>query len=144
MSGIRGRAVIEAQVFSTKSDLLSISDVKEKVNALNDENFPASAFLGGSLVHFKYGLAKEDKDTALAEACRTVSEPLARVLVKETQTLEPKVNPLLVQVVLEMYLVYFCTSKIDSWFPGTPETSDFLTAIYSEIQRTGEFIIIRY
>jgi hypothetical protein len=132
-----------AQVFLTKVDL-SISEVKDKVNALNDKNFQASASLGDSLVHFKYELAKEDKDTALAEACRTVSEPLARALVKETQKPEPTVNPLLVQVVLQMYLVHFCTSKIDSWLPGTQETSDFLTSIYSKIRRTGEFIIVRY
>ena len=132
-----------AQAFLTKVDL-SISEVKDKVNALNDKNFQASASLGDSLVHFKYELAKEDMDTALAEVCRTVSEPLARALVKETQKPEPTVNPLLVQVVLQMYLVHFCTSKIDSWLPGTQETSDFLTSIYSKIRRTGEYIIVRY
>ena len=133
-----------AQVFLTKADLLSISDVKYKVNALNGENFQASASLGDSLVHFRWELVKGEREAAFAEVCKTVSEPVARALVKETQKPEPEVNPLLVQVVLEMYFVYFCSSKIDSWFPGTPETSDFLTTIYSEIRRTGEFIIVRY
>jgi hypothetical protein len=141
LSDIRGKELIGAQVFLTKADLLSISDVKDKVNALNDENFQASASLGDSLVHLKYEVAKEEQEAAFAEVCRTVSEPLARALVKETQKPEPEVNPLLVQVVLEMYLVHFCSSKIESWFPGTRETSDFLTTVYSEIRRTGEFII---
>ena len=144
LSEIRGRELLGAQVFLTKADLLSISDVKDKVNALNDENFQASASLGDALVHFKYELANEEWETAYAQVCRTVSEPLAYALRKETQKPEPEVNPLLVQVVLEMYLVHFCSSLIESWFPQTRETSDFLSTIYSEIRRTGEFIFVRY
>ena len=144
LSDIRGKELLGAQVFLTKADHLSISDVKDKVNALNDENFQASASLGDSLVHLKYELTKEDWEAAYAEVCRTVSEPLARALTKETQKPEPEVNPLLVQVILEMYLVHFCSSMIESWFPGNRETSDFLTTMYSEIRRTGESIIVRY
>ena len=128
----------------TKADRLTVSNVKDKVNALNDENFQASASLGNSLVHFKYELAEEEQEAAFAQACRTVSEPLARTLMKEAQKPEPEINPLLARVVLEMYLVHFCSSMIEYWFPGNQETSDFLTTIYSEIRRTGEFIIIRY
>jgi hypothetical protein len=82
ISEIRGKELISAQVFLRKADLLSISDVKDKVNALNDENFQASASLGDALVHFKYELAKEEWEAAYAEACRTVSEPLTRALVE--------------------------------------------------------------
>jgi hypothetical protein len=114
------------------------------VNALNDGNFQASTSLGDSLVHLKYELAKEDWEAAFAEVCRTVSAPLARALVKETQKPEPEINQLLAKVVLEMYLVHFCSYMIESWSPGIQETSDFLTTIYSEIRRTGEFIIVRY
>ncbi|KIM36846.1 hypothetical protein M413DRAFT_448958 [Hebeloma cylindrosporum] len=138
LSDIRGKELIGAQVFLTKADLLSISDVKDKVNALNDECFQASASLGDSLIHLQYEVAKEELDAAFVDVRRTVSEPLAKALVTEARKPEPEVNPLLVQVVLEMYLVHFCSSKIDSWFPGTRETSDFLTTIYSEIRRTEE------
>ena len=117
----------------TKADLLSILDVKDKVNALNDENFQVSASLGDSLVHFKYELGKKDEEAAFAEASRIISEPLAWALIKERQNPEPKVNPLLAQVILEIYLVHFCSSMIKSWVPGTWETSNFLTMIYSEI-----------
>ena len=142
LSDIRGKELLGAQIFLTKADLLTISDVKEMVNALNDEIFQASATLGDSLVHHKYGLAKEEKEAAFAEASRTISEPLARALVIEAQKPEPEINPLLVQVVFEMYLVHFCSSMIESWFPGNRETSDFLTTVYTEIRRTGEFITI--
>ena len=144
LSEIRGKELLASQVFLRKADLLSISTVKDKMNALNDENFQASASLGDALVYSKYELTKEEWEAAFAQVCRTVSEPLAHALRKETQKPEPEVNPLLVQVVLEMYLVHFCSSLIESWFPGNRETSDFLDTIYSEIRRTGEFVIVRY
>jgi hypothetical protein len=137
LSEIRRRELVGAQVFSSKADLLAISDVKDQVNALNGESFQASASLGESLVHFKYELAKAEWEAAFAQVCRTVSEPLARALVEETQKPEPEVNPLMVQVVLEMYLVSFCSSKIDSWSPGIGDTSDFLASIYTEIRQSA-------
>ena len=138
------REFIVAQVSSMKADRLSISDVKDKVNALNSKIFDASASLGDALVHFRYELAKEDWEATFSQVCRTVSEPLARDLVKETQKPGPEVNPLLVQVVHEMYLVHFCSSKIESWFPGTRDMSDLLASIYTEIRQSGEFVIVRY
>jgi hypothetical protein len=115
-----------------------MSDLKDMVNTLNDEIFQASASLADSLIHHKYGLTPEQFDTAFAGVCRTVSDTLAGVLVKETKKPEPEVNPLLVQVVFEMLLVHFCSAKIESWFQGTRETSDFLATIYGEIRRTEE------
>ena len=140
LSDIRGRELIGAQFYLTKADRLSISDVKDKMNALNTEIVQVSAFLGDSLVPFTYHLAKEDVDAAFADASRTISEPVARTL-KATRK-RSKINPLLMQVVLEMYFVHFCSAKIESWFPGTRETSDFLTTIYTEIRRTGELIFV--
>ncbi|KIM36849.1 hypothetical protein M413DRAFT_448959 [Hebeloma cylindrosporum] len=77
-------------------------------------------------------------DSAVADVCKTVSEPLARALVKEGQEPASEVNALLVQVVLEMYSVHFISSKIGTWFPGSGETSDFLFSIYKGIRRTEE------
>jgi len=93
-------------------------------------------------MHHKYELPTLEKKAAYTEASRTISGPLTRALIMEAQKPEPEINPLLVQVVLEMYLAHFCSSKIEPWFPGNRETSDFLTTIYTEIRRTGEFIII--
>ena len=142
LSDIRGKKLVGAQAFLTKADLLSIPDVKEKVDALNDENFQVSVSLGDSLIHHKYELPTLEKKAAYAEASRAISGPLTRALIMEAQKPEPEINPLLVQVILEMYLANFCSSKIEPWFPGNRETSDFLTTIYTEIRRTGEFIII--
>jgi len=138
LSDNRGKELISHRVFMTKADFLSVLDLKDMANTLNDEIFQASASLGHSLIHHKHGLTPEEMEAAYAGVCRTASEPLARILVRETKKPEPEfINPLLVEVVLEMILVHFCSAKIESWFPGAKETSDFLTAIYSEIRRTG-------
>jgi len=108
------------------------------VNTLNDEIFQASASLGDALIHHKHGLTLEEMEAAFAGVCRTVGDSLANALLNEAKKREPEVNSLLVQVILEMILVHFCSSKIESWFPDTVETSDFLTSMYSEIRRTEE------
>jgi hypothetical protein len=142
LSDIQGKEVITNRVFLSKADVLSISDIKDKVNALNQEIFQASAVLSqDSLIHHKYDLAKEELEAAFADVCRTVSEPLARVLVRERQkprfVLDPE--PMLVQVVLGMYLVHFCSSRMFSWLPETQETSFRVSALYtSDIRRSGQ------
>ena len=72
-----------------------------------------------------------------------MSEPLARVLVRKGQKPGLVVNPepKLVQVVLAICLLHFCSSKIDSWLPGTQETSEFLSGLYSKVRRSGQFIL---
>ena len=141
LSDIQGKELIANRIFLLKADVLSISDIKDKVNALNQEIFQASAALWDSLMHHTYELAEEEMEAAFADVCRTVSEPLARVLVRKWQKPDFVVypGPMLVQVVLGMYLVHFCSSKIDSWLPGTQETSDFLSGLYSDIRRSGQF-----
>lgn len=143
LSDIQGKELIINRVFLSTIDSLSIKDMKDKVNALNQEIFQASAALSrDTLIHHKCELAKEEMEAAFADVCRTVSEPLARVLIRRWQkpgfVVDP--GPILVQVVLGIYLVHFCSSKIDSWFKlGTQETSDFLSALYSDIRRSGQF-----
>ena len=111
---------------------MSIPDIKDKVNALNQEIFQASAALRYLLMHHKCELAKEEMETAFADVCRTVSKPLAWVLIRKRQkpgfVIDPR--PMLVQAVLGMH---FCSSKIDTRLPGTHETSDFLSMLYSKI-----------
>ena len=141
LSDIRGKELIGAQVFLTKADLLSISDVKDKVNALNDEIFQASASLGDALVNSPYNTPEEEMHLAYHDACRYLGEPLVEALVQESKKPEPEVAPLLVQVVLEMLLVQFCATKIHSWFPEEQATADFLSAIYGEIRRRGESFV---
>ena len=43
LSEVRGKVLVGAQVFLTKADTISISEVGEKVTALNEDIFQAAA-----------------------------------------------------------------------------------------------------
>ena len=67
-----------------------------------------------------------------------VGEKMTNILIAQAQKKEPRVDPLLVQVVLQIYMVNFCVSKTQSWYPGDTAIGEFLSTIYSEIQSTGK------
>ena len=110
----------------------------EKVTALNEEIFQAAATLGETLVHKRRELSQTDLDAATAVSQEMVGKKMTNTLITQSQKLEPKVNPLLVQVVLQIFMVKFCVSKIQSWYPSDSAIGGFLSAIYSEIRSTGK------
>ncbi|KAF8801848.1 hypothetical protein BYT27DRAFT_7261625, partial [Phlegmacium glaucopus] len=134
LSDVRGKELHGAQVFLTKADTLSISEVGEKVTALNEEIFQAAATLGEALIHQRHELPPEDLDAAAAESQQMVGNTISNILISQAQRPEPIMNPLLVQVVLQIFMVKFCVSKIQSWYPSDVNIEAFLDAIYSEIR----------
>ena len=140
LSEVRGKELVGFQVFLTKADTLSISEVGEKVTALNEEIFQAAAALAVALVHKPREVSQTDLDAAAAVSQEMVGEKMTKLLIDQSksQKPEPEVNPLLVQVVLQILMVKFCVSKIQSWYPGDPAIGGFLSAIYSQIRSSGK------
>ena len=142
ISKVSGKELFRPQVFLTKADTLSISEVGEKVTALNEEIFQAAATLGEALLinkHYEPNLG--ELNAAVAVSQEMVGEQMTHLLITQSQKPEPEVNPLLVQVVLQILMVKFCVSKIQSWCPGDSTIEGFLAAIYSEIRSTGKHLI---
>ena len=110
----------EPQIFLTKADKLSISEVGEKVTVLNEEIFQAAATFGKALIHQRPELPQAEFDAAVAECQEMVGPKITNILISQSQKSEPEVNPLLVQVVLQLFMVNFCVSKIQSWYPSDP------------------------
>ena len=123
---------------TSKADTLSISDVGEKVTALNEELFQAAATLGEALIHKRYEVSQKEFEAAAALAQEMVGEKMTNVLIAQAQKQESEVNPLLVQVVLQIFMVNFCVSKIQSWYPDDAAIGEFLSTIYYEIRSTGK------
>jgi hypothetical protein len=138
LSEVRGKELFGSQVFLDKADRLSISEVGEKVTALNEEIFQAAAALGEDLIHKRYDLSEKDWKAAAAVSQEMVGEKLMDVLIAQSQKLKPEVNLLLVEIVLQIVMVNFCVSKIQSWHAGDSAVGEFLSAIYSEIRSTGK------
>ena len=134
LSEVRGKKLFGAQV-----DTLSISKVGAKVTALNKDIFQAAATLGETLVYKRRELSQTDLDAASVVSHGIVGEKMTSILINQSQKSEREVNPLLVQVVLQIVLVNFCVSKIQSWYPGDSSIGGFLSAIYSEIHSTGKY-----
>ena len=122
----------------TKADTLSISEVGEKVTALNEEIFQAAATLGEALVRKHPEVSQTDLDAAAVVSQEMIGEKMTKLLIAQSQKQEPEFNPLLVQVVLQIFLVRFCVSKIQSWYSGDPAVGEILSAIYSQIRSTGK------
>ena len=123
LSEVRGKELKGAQVFLTKADTLSVSDVVQKVTALNEEIFQMAAFLGEVLV---YEVLEEGTDRAAVrqhavskgykQAEKFLGEILANALAQESAH-EPKEpsNPLLVQIVMQIALTQWCASLGSRW-----------------------------
>jgi len=81
-----------------------------------------------------------DLEAATAVSQEMIGEKMTNILIIQSQKPEPKVNPVLVQVVLQISMVKFCDSKIQSWYPDLDNSAvgGFLSAIYSDIRSTEE------
>ena len=138
LSELRGKELLGAQVFLTKADTLSIAEVGEKVTALNEEIFQAASTLKEALVHKRHEVSRTELEAAAAVSKEMVGEKMTNILITQSQKPEPEVNPLLVQVVLRIFMVNFCVSKLQSWYPGDSAIGEFLSVIYSRIRSTGK------
>ena len=142
LSDVRGKELLGAQVFLTKADMLSVSELTQKVTDLNDEIFQAAALLAESLTHQE---ATWNTDAEKAVSCNIarniIGEPMLRTLTNST---EPEPNPLLVQLTVQICLTEFCRMKLETWYEGDSITNEFLTHIYGEIHKSGKTVCTTY
>ncbi|KAF9047639.1 hypothetical protein BJ165DRAFT_1115077 [Panaeolus papilionaceus] len=134
----RGKELLDTQKFLTKADSISISELKEKVVALNDEIFQAAVSLGESITHEPHGMTEVDASRMYGEVLQLIGEPITRMLVEEGRKPNADPNPLLVQVVLQIFMTQLCASKIEQWVPNDPKISKFFEAVYNNVQYAEE------
>ena len=89
LSEVRERRLIGAQV-----DTISISEVGDKVTALNEHIFQAAATLGETLVYNRHELSHTDLDAAAAVSHGVVGEKMTNLYITQSQTRKQQVNPL--------------------------------------------------
>ncbi|RXW24342.1 hypothetical protein EST38_g1509 [Candolleomyces aberdarensis] len=111
------------QPFLTKADTLSIKDVVQKVNALNEEIFQMAAYLGEVLVYEVLAPdadRREHRQTAIRAtyewSVNMLGETLTNALAQESMN-EPKEesNTLLVQIVMQIALANWCGAFGRRW-----------------------------
>ncbi|KAH6893894.1 hypothetical protein BKA70DRAFT_1321355 [Coprinopsis sp. MPI-PUGE-AT-0042] len=147
LSEVRGKELKGAQVFLTKADSLSVSDVVQKVAALNEEIFQAGALLAETLVYEpaiesveentlrRQDIITKTRDTAYKVLGTYLTDLLA------TESMKPQegsANQLLVQIVLLIALTRWCSSICRGWIPDDKETNAFLEELYDDIRRAED------
>ena len=137
LSDTRGKELVGAQVFLSKADSLSISDVTQKVNTLNQEIYQAAASLGDSIVRSKEKTSEEDSKQDVDHSKILLGPSLAKILCTAAGKVDESVHPFLVQVTLQAFLVHFCTKKIDQWAPQELPADQFLRTVYHEIRSSS-------
>ena len=141
LSQVRGEELKGAQVFLTKADMISTTDVVQKVTTLNTEiSQTASRFV--ELLHLTKSPNKTQRQPTTMEK-RMVGEKLASDLheLSNRHSLasgctEP--NPLLIQVVFQIAITTWCSSMVSSWEPNDRQLADSMSIMYSGIREFGE------
>ena len=134
----KDRELKGAQVFLTKADTLSTTDVVQKVNALNEEIFQSAALLGEMLwITERTDRTQEQVTVAFEKARWMLGEQMASILAVESVNPRTDLHPLLVQVVLQIAITTWCKFVVSSWKPEDSTVADCLATIYSEIRQVG-------
>jgi len=140
LSETRGKELLGAQVFLTKADGLSISELIQKVDGLNDEIYQAAASLGESIIQKKVEPSEQihcppDESTA-AEA--VLGPPLCKVLRTRAKKTDEGINPLLVQITLQTFFSVFLVNRIRCWTPIDLAFDTVLEQLYQRIWSSSE------
>jgi len=140
LSDTRGKELVGAQVFLSKADSLSISDVTQKIHTLNQEIYQAAASLADSIVRSKETLSEEDSKQYVDHSKTLLGPSLAQILHTAAGKSDEPLNPFLVQVTLQAFLINFCKKKIDQWTEVESSTDQFLHTLYHEIRSSSTYI----
>ena len=142
-SQIRAKELQGAQAFLNKADVLSTTDVVEKVNVLNKEISQAASLLVDLLHNAENHHRTQKQPTEMTEWM--LGEKLARDLhgllnnpTAMSRCREPNHWQLLFLVVFHIAITKWCSTMVNSWVPNDRALSDSITPIYSGIRQVGE------
>jgi len=140
LSETRGKELLGAQVFLTKADALSMSELIQKVEGLNDEIYQAAASLGEHIVQKKAEPSEQAQHSSDDKSVVTalLGSPLCKVLRSCAKQTEEGINPLLVQITLQAFFVIFCIHRIGSWSPANLGFDAALGELYEKIWSSSD------
>ncbi|KAF8058646.1 hypothetical protein FPV67DRAFT_1455180 [Lyophyllum atratum] len=122
-----------ANIFLTKADAMSSADVIAMVDGLNAEIMQLAAVMADAL--HDMGRSKESEVQAETKErrsnLRVVGKPLVQFLL-DSRT--PHLDPVAVQISLQLCLADTCVVILDSWRPGDWRGEDILWELYSSIK----------
>ena len=117
-------------------DVLSTAVAVQKVDVLNAEVRLVVAVMGKVLQKTKFEERNRQIMQITEKARLMLGENLVALL--SAGLLEnARLDPLLVQVVLQVAITNWCKTTISSWKPGNSDVSNVLVELYSKIREVG-------
>ena len=107
------------------------------VDVLNVEVRRVAAVLGKILQKTKFEEGNRQVMQITEKARLMLGENMVALLSAELPE-RARVNPLFVQVVLQVAIINWCKTTISSWKPGNSDVSSLLVELYSKIREVGK------
>ena len=107
------------------------------VDVLNVEVRRVAAVLGKILQKTKFEEGNRQIMQITDKARLMLGENMVALLSAELPE-RARVNPLFVQVVLQVAIINWCKTTISSWKPGNSDVSSLLVELYSKIREVGK------
>ena len=109
----------------------------QMVDVLNVEVRRVAAVLGKILQKTKFEEGNRQIMQITDKARLMLGENMVALLSAELPE-RARVNPLFVQVVLQVAIINWCKTTISSWKPGNSDVSSLLVELYSKIREVGK------
>ncbi|PFH47370.1 hypothetical protein AMATHDRAFT_50363 [Amanita thiersii Skay4041] len=105
------------------------------IDLLNSENYQAAACIA-DLLESPHQASKEPSNSGDGNEARVIKVLGKRLtgVIKSRTTGKADLDPLAIQVALQMCFNYCCTRIIGAWCPGIWNYSDFLTTLFTRIR----------
>ena len=138
LSQTRADELKGAQVFLTKTDVLSAADIVQKATVLNNEIYQTASRLE-ELLHNTNDPDKTQRQPTSAEN-EILGKQLASDLSNHRMTVNGDTEPkgLLIRVVFQIAITNLCGSAVSSWGPNNRQLADSMSSIYAGIRQAGE------
>ena len=119
------------------SDILLTAGAIQMVDVLNVEVRRVAAVLGKALQKTKFE-GEHGQIMQITEKARLMLGENIVALLSAGLPERARVDPLLVQVVLQVAIINWCKITISSWKPGNSDVSNLLVELYSKIRKVGK------
>jgi hypothetical protein len=128
-----------AEIFLTKADSLSGAEVIEMVSKLNAAIFQAAAHMADSFPFDRQPVTVKP-EIELKSIREWASGKFGEALVHSLETTKHEEDPFLIQIAFQAAISLCSQILSHSWYLYDPKMSQFLSQIYENAQRTGDWM----
>jgi hypothetical protein len=127
----------EPEEFFSRVDDVSVREVEDRIDALNEEIFQVATSLTHNVVPKTYELSDHDGQLFHERLRGRLGLKLLHILYNQRSDHKREISPLLVQVAIQIFLIDACVYEICHWDPNDIELTTSLSKVYTGMQISG-------